>query len=136
MKYYLILTFAVILGQLFAAAIYIYLWQAKNDMIGYSKASELYVKKNIPAYVIILLFTILIMFVMSDYMDMNLSRAELIAKGRLTRFENIQANFRLYSIAYGVFAEVLIAMLYKKAKNEITNYAGKQGFDLTETNKS
>lgn len=133
MKYYLLLISAVILGQSFLGAISAWVFQRKNDAITYWKALNLYMKKEVGTFVVIVTFTLMLMFVLSDFMDLTKSRAELIAKGQLNRFEEAQKFFRTVAVVYGVFAQWLAYLFYKGGRNAIQNYGKQKGVDVSET---
>lgn len=129
MKYYLLLIIAVIIGQTFVAAVASWVFQRKNDNIGYWKAFKIYLHKEVGTFVVILSFTLLVMFVLSDWMDLTTSRAELIKKGALSKFENAQKNFRTYAAVYGVFAQWLAMLFFKGGQKAIENYGKQKGID-------
>lgn len=135
MKYYFILIAAVILGQSFQAAIAAWISQRKNDKIDYWKALKLYFRNEVGAFVVIFTFTMLVMFVLSDYMDLTKSRDELIAKGELNRFEQAQKFFRTVAVLYGVFAQWLAYLFYKGGRKAVENYGSKAGVDVNEIDK-
>jgi ATP/ADP translocase len=129
MKYYSLLMAAVVLGQLFVASLMIYYYQSKNENINYLKASGIYFNKSIARYVMIISFTLLVMFVLSDYMDLNITRAELMIKGELSKFEKAQKNFRTIASVYGMFAELVPLLVYKGVGKAIMQYSAKLGID-------
>lgn len=130
MKYYIILLLAVVLGQTFLAAMSAWVFQRKNEAISYKKALELYFKKEVGTFFVIISFTLLLMFVLSDYMDLTKTRAELIAKGELNRFEQAQKFFRTVAVLYGVFAQWLAYLFYKGGKKAIEDYGKTKGIDV------
>ena len=133
--YYLLLLLAVIIGQSFFASIVTWYYQRNNPMITYRQAFSLYIKKEAGTFIVILCFTLILMFVLSDYMDLTLSKAELIAKGKLNRFESIQKSFRTYAVIYGVFAQFFAVLFYKGGIKAITDFGRDKGIDLSENNK-
>jgi hypothetical protein len=134
MKYYLYLLISVLLGQLLVAAIAVYYYQSKNPHINYWKAVQVYLAKSIPVYAVIMAITFIVMFLLSDYMDLNLSRADLIAKDKLTKFELAQKNFRLLAICFGIAAELVALIVYKGVRLAVLDYGKKLGVDPVNQN--
>lgn len=132
MKYYLLLVFAVIIGQTFTGCVSAWVFQRKNDAIDYWKALKLYFKKEVGTFMVILTFTILLMFILSDWMDLSVSRAELMSREKLNRFEQAQKFFRTVAILYGVFAQWLAFLFFKGGKKAIDDYGKKAGVDTTD----
>jgi hypothetical protein len=132
MKYYLLLIAAVIIGQTFIACVSAWVFQRSNPNIGYFKALRIYLAKEVGTFVVIVSFTIMVMFVLSDWMDLTTSRAELIAKGKLTKFEQAQKNFRTYAAIYGAFAQLLALLFFKGGKKAIETFGKeKAGVDIS-----
>jgi hypothetical protein len=136
MKYYFLLLFAVIIGQTFLAAVSAWVFQKGNDNIDYPKALQLYFKKEMGTFFVILTFTLMLMFVLSDWMDLATSRTDLIAKGALTKFEQAQKNFRTVAVVYGVFAQWIAFLFYKGGKNAIEKYGKERGVNINEADKN
>lgn len=130
MEYYIKLFIAVIIGQTFLAAMSAWVFQRKNDAIDYWTALRVYLRKEIGTFIVILSFTGLVMFVLSDFMDLTKSRAELIAQGELNKFEQAQKFFRTVAVLYGVFAQWLAYLFYKGGRKAIEEYGKEKGIDL------
>jgi hypothetical protein len=129
MKYHLLLLVSVLLGQLLVGAIAVYYYQSKNPHINYRKAVQVYLMKSVPVYSVIIAITLIAMFLLSDYMDLNLTRADLVAKGKLTKFEIAQMNFRLIAVCFGISAELIANIVYKGVRIAIIDYGKKLGVD-------
>lgn len=127
--YYLLVIAAVVLGQTFTAAYLSWKHQTANDLINYPTAFKIYISKNLGTFAVIITFTMLILFVLSDWMDMNLTKAELIAKGKLTRVESIQRYFKTYATFYGVFAQGIASLFYKGGEKAIKDYGKQKGIE-------
>lgn len=132
MKYYFLLIAAVILGQTFTGCVSAWYYQRKNEAIGYGKALKVYFHKEIGTFAVIISFTLLVLFALSDWMDLTKTRAELLAKGELTKFEQAQKFFRTVAVIYGVFAQWAALYFFKKGKNAIEDYGKKEGVNLNE----
>lgn len=129
MKYYLLLLLAVVIGQLFTAAVSIWIFQKDNPNINYFRAVKVYFNKELATFVVIFTFTLLLMFILSDWMDLNVTQFDLRTKTQLTKFEAIQAKYRTYAALYGVFAQSIALLFFRKGKQAIQEYGKKQGFD-------
>lgn len=127
--YYLLVIAAVILGQTFTAAFLSWKHQTTNDLINYPTAFKLYINKNIGTFAVIVTFTLLVLFVLSDWMDLNLTKAELLAKGQLTKVEAIQTKFKTYATFYGIFAQGIASLFYKGGELAIKNYGKSKGIN-------
>lgn len=133
--YYLLLLAAVIIGQSFFASIVTWYYQRNNPAISYKQAFVLYLKKEAGTFIVIICFTLILMFILSDYMDLTMSRAELIAKGKLNRFESIQKSFRTFAVIYGVFAQFFAVLFYKGGIKAISDFGRDKGIDINENNR-
>lgn len=127
MKYYILLWAAVLIGQLFIASIQIWYFQKDNPNIGYGKAVRLYISKESATFVVITMFTLLLMFVLPDWFDLKLTPTDLKTKAQLTKFESIQMKYRTYAAVYGTFAQLLAFLFYKGGKKAIQEYGQKKG---------
>lgn len=130
MKYYLLLIAAVIIGQSFFSSVSVWYFQRDIKELNYFKALQLYFKREIGSYFVVILLTMMVMFVLSDWMDLTTTRAELIAKGTLTRFEKAQEKFRTYATGFGIFAQWIAFVLYKGGRNAIKDWAAIRGIDV------
>lgn len=122
MKYYTLLIAAVALGQTFTAAVSSWVYQRRNENISYWVAFKLYLKKEIGTFAVILSFTLMLMFALSDFMDLTKTRAELMAKGELNKFETAQKFFRTVALVYGVFAQWIALRFFKEGKKAVLDY--------------
>lgn len=127
--YYLLLIAAVIIGQTFTAAYLSWKYQTANDLIDYKKAFTIYVQKNIGTFAVIVTFTLMLLFVLSDWMDMTMTKQQLLSLEKRTRFQEAQLKFRTVAIAYGVFAQAIASLLYKGGELAIKNYGKQKGID-------
>lgn len=135
MIYYFLLIAAVIIGQVFVAAISAWIFQRNNEKIDYPTALKIYFNKEMGTFVVIISFTIIVMFVLSDWMDLTISKAQLLSREKLTKFEQAQSKFRTVAALYGMFAQWAALFVYKGGRNAIANYGKKQGVDVNENGK-
>lgn len=135
-KYMVLLIIAVGLAQSFVASVAIYFWQRKNPDINYKQASGIYFHSNVGRYVVVAISLLILCFVLSDWMDLSLSHAELLAKGKdaLTKAEKIQLQFKSWAIGVGAFIEVIAIALYKTGLDKILNYGNGKG--IADTDKT
>jgi hypothetical protein len=133
MIYYLNLIAAVILGQTFVAAVVSWIYQRKNDKVNYLTATKIYMKHEVGTFAVIFSFTLMVLFALSDWMDLNVSKAELLSRGKdgLSRFEHAQLKFRTYALCYGVFVQYLAFLFYKGGIKAILTWGQKNaGVDI------
>lgn len=123
---------AVLLGQLFVSSIAIWYYQSKNENVDYWKATKIYTHKQFPTFVAILTFTFLIMFVLSEWIDISKSRAELISTADIGYVEKIQKFFKTASAIFGIGAQWIVLVVYKKTRNAIVDYGKKGGVTIEE----
>lgn len=120
--YYLDLIISILMGQLFAASVWTYIFQFNNENIKYWKALKLYLKKERGSIALIISFTIIIMFIIPDWFDLHKSKADLLSMESLTKFEFIQSKWRTFVILYGIFLQSLALLVYKGGRELIKNY--------------
>ena len=129
MKYYALLFLAVIIGQTFVACVVVWVEQRKNRKLGYFKALKLYLEREVGSFMTILSFTAMVMFVMSDWMNLKLTKEDLLLKETLNKFEAAQVKFRTVAVCYGVFAQWIAWLFYKGGVHAIRNYGKTRGVD-------
>ena len=125
LNYIIILIAGVFLAQCFVASLAIWQWQKRNNNIKYPKAAEIYFTENLGRYVVVAVCTFILCFLLADYLDLSISRAELLAKNetvKLSRIELIQLRFRTFTVAIGAFVEVIAVIAYKKGLSKILEY--------------
>jgi len=133
-KYILLLIVAVFLAQAFIAAFAVYVKQLSNDNIKYGQALQLYFRSNMARYVLVAVCVLILSFIMSDYMDLSLTRADLRAKGidTLNRIERIQLYFKSWAIGVGAFIEVIAVLAYKAGFKSIIDFGKSKGVSADE----
>lgn len=128
--YYLILIAATIIGQTFTAAFLSWKYQLTNDLIEYPKAFKIYLHKNVGTFSVIVSFTLMLLFALSDWMDMSMTKQQLLSIEKRTRFQEAQLKFRTVALFYGVFAQGIASLFYKGGELAIKNYGKQKGVDL------
>jgi len=133
-KYILLLIVAVFLAQAFIAAFAVYVKQLSNDNIKYGQALQLYFRSNMARYVLVAVCVLILSFIMSDYMDLSLTRADLRAKGidTLNRIERIQLYFKSWAIGVGAFIEVIAVLAYKAGFKSSIDFGKSKGVSADE----
>jgi hypothetical protein len=116
MNNYLILLIAFILGQFLYTAITVYHLQKDKD-ISYVPAFKAYVKKEAGGYLVAILGLFVVMFILSDFIDINTQRKDLPEV--LTIKQKMIFYFRTSATIFGVFAQHIIFVAFKKGKRAI-----------------
>lgn len=130
-KYIGLLIIAVALAQAFIAALAVYFAQLKNNEINFAQAIRTYAKSNLARYVLVAVCVAIISFLLSEYMNLSLSRADLLKKGfkELTRTEKIQLHFKTYAVCVGAFIELIAVIFYRAGFNSIAKFGKEKGAD-------
>jgi uncharacterized membrane protein len=128
-KYIFLLIMAVFAAQLLITSIAVWFVQTKNPKITYPQAVKLYIHGNIARYVVVAAATLVLCFLLVDYLDLSMSHNDLKHLEKLTRAQQIQLNFRLYAIAVGSFIEILAVLFYKIGWKKINDFGKSQGID-------
>lgn len=119
--HYLIIAVGWLVGQFAYAAVSIYILQ-KNKDLSYWKAVGLYLKSEVGNFVIAFSGLLLIMFIASDYLDVNITKADLFNKESLTVKEKLIFYQRSASVGIGAFIQHLVYVAFKKGKKKIEQY--------------
>lgn len=126
--YILELIVATILGQTLVASISAWEAQRKNSNLDAFKAIFVYFKHESAKFLMIVIATLCLMFILPLVMDMEMTRKELILKeGTLTIVEKIQKNFRLYALLWGVFVELVVLVFYRGGRKAVQDYGKSKG---------
>lgn len=115
MNNYVIMVIAFFIGQNLYTAITVYNLQ-KNKSVGYWDALKAYVKKEIGGYIVALAGLAGLMFIISDFIDPSFKHQDSDVS---TWAGKVQAYFRTSMLAFGVFAQHLIFVAFKKGKKAI-----------------
>lgn len=129
MNIYLTVILGWIIGQITFTVICAYLLQRTKSTINYPTAIVVYGKAETGGYAIAICALAIVLFVMSDYIDLNLDRKVLIAKAALTFPEKFILFARSYSIVFGIFCQFLLLLVFKKGLKAINDYAAKNAID-------
>lgn len=130
MSNYLINFIGWLIGQFTITAIAVYIVQLKNENIEYLPACRVYVKKQIGGYVIAFAALVILMFVYSDFIDPKITKEILRSKAKRTYLEDALLYSRLIAVGYGIFAQFLMLLIFRRGMNAIIGYGTKNGVDL------
>jgi cbb3-type cytochrome oxidase subunit 3 len=131
MKYYLLLIVAWVLGMLLYTSITI--WRLQKDLpIDYMGAAKAYFKKEIGGYIVSFVFMFIVVFILPELININMSRAELMDKDHKTIAEKAQVMFRIASTILGMFSLHVAYSIYKVGKKAIIDAAAKKGADVSD----
>lgn len=122
--YYLNTIVAFLLGQFLTTAIVVYLFQ-KEKSIDYFSAMQTYIKAEIGYFIIGLFGIIAVCFVLSDYIDLKITKADLLVIKERTFKENMQLYFKTYALIVGSFIQLIAFKFRDKGKQAIVNVSDK-----------
>ena len=118
MNNYLTIIIAFIIGQFAYTTVTVYNLQRGKD-ISFWHAYAVYMKKETGWFVVAIAALACVLFVLSDYLDLNVKRSDLLSKDVLTMKEKVIVYFRTIALAVGEFAQHIIFLAMKKGKKEI-----------------
>lgn len=121
MNHYVIIALGWIIGQFAYAAVSVYVLQ-KNKNLNYWKAIKLYFPSEIGNFVIAFAGLLLIMFIASDFLDVEITAKDLRNKETLSIKEKLILYQRSASVGIGAFIQHLVYLGFKKGKKKIEEY--------------
>lgn len=122
--HYFMMFLGFILAQLLVTSIMVYQYQ-KEKSVSYGSALTAYLKAEIGYFVIGVVGILIIIFILSDYVDLSITRKDLLTKGGLTWKENLRLYFKSISILVGGFVQYIAFVYNKKGKIAIDKIADK-----------
>lgn len=125
MNNYVIIAVGWLLGQLGYAVVSAYMIQRKLEGIDYGKALRIYFRKEVGSFAMAFAALLIAMFIASDFIDIRVTRADLLDKEVLTLKEKIIVFFRTSSVVFGAFCQHGIYLAFRKGKKAIEEYADK-----------
>lgn len=114
-KQYLVVIIAFILAQLLMTSIVVYRYQ-KDKQIGYRTALLTYLKAEIGFFIIGIIGVTSICFILSDWVDLSLTKHDLLSIEHRTLKENMQLYFKTTSFVLGGFIQYLAFVWRDKGK--------------------
>lgn len=121
-KHYADMFFAFLLAQSLITAIMVYNYQ-KEKSIDYVKALTVYIKAEVGYFIIGVIGISCILFILSDFVNLSITREDLLTKGGLTWKENLQLYFKSSSLLVGGFVQYIAFVYKKKGKDAIDKIA-------------
>lgn len=128
MNQYVIIALGWVIGQFAYAAVSVYVLQRDKD-VPYWKAVQLYLSGEVGNFVIAFAGLLLIMFIASDFLDVEITVKDLRNKEMLTLKEKIILYQRTASIVIGGFIQHLVYVAFKKGKKKIEEYENDNKID-------
>jgi hypothetical protein len=123
-QHYFIVLFAFLLGQMLMTSIQVYNYQ-KDLKIDYDKALVTYLKAEVGYFIVGLVGIICVCFILSDFIDLRVTKDDLKKIASRTWKENLQLYFKTSSFVIGCFIQ-FIAFKYKdKGKDAIDKAVNK-----------
>lgn len=129
MNNYTIMIMAFVLGQLAYASVSIYIIQNKVTGIDYWQAVGQYFKKEIGSLVMAACGWAIVMFIASDWIDVNITRKDLLTKETLTLKEKMIVYQRTFAVLLGGVIQHVLYVAFKRGKKAIHDYAQKNNVD-------
>lgn len=127
--YYSNLIIAFIVGQLFFTAICSFYLQKNLPNVDYWTAFKIFLKKEFGGLVVAISFVLMLLFVLPDFINLQMTREELLKKENLTKVEQAQIWFKTIATAFGIFAQWIPFIVFKRGKKAIEDYAKQKGIE-------
>lgn len=120
-EHYLIIAAGWVIGQFAYACASVYVLQ-KNKNVGYWKAWSLYMGAEMGSFGMAFAGLLVILFIAGDYINIQITRADLLNKQTLTLKEKLIVFERSASVGIGAFIQHIIYAFFKKGKKKIEEY--------------
>ena len=120
MIYYIQAFVGLMLGMALMASINIYFFQQKKD-ITWMNAARAYWVAEIGFYVVGMFGAAVVLFIMSEFIDLNITKEDLRHKESITAKENIQKHFKTVMAFIGMFIQYIAFQVRKRGKTAIDN---------------
>lgn len=127
MNHYAIIAIGWLIGQFAYAAVSVYILQ-RNKNLNYWKAVQLYFPSEVGNFVIAFAGLLLIMFIATDFLDVEITAKDLRNKEALTVKEKLILYQRTASVGIGAFIQHLVYLGFKKGKKKIEEYEEQNNF--------
>lgn len=126
MIHYIQLFLGVIIGQGLITSILVYNYQ-KELKIEYNKALSTYIHAEKGFYVIGMFMLIALLFVMSEFINLNVTKQDLTSVEAKNWKQNLQMYFKTTSLLVGMFVQYIAFKVRSVGKIAIDNAAAKMG---------
>lgn len=120
MIHYVQLFFGFIIGQFLMMSLNVYDFQKKKD-ISYRNALAAYATAEIGYFVIAGIGLIALLFILSDYIDLNVTKNDLKSMDSLDWKQKLQLYFKTGSLVLGAFIQYLTFKFRSVGKKAIDN---------------
>ena len=120
MIHYVQLFFGFIIGQFLMMSLNVYDFQKKKD-IAYRNALKAYATAEIGYFVIAGLGLIALLFILSDYIDLSVTKNDLKSLESLDWKQKLQLYFKTGSLFLGAFIQYLTFKFRSVGKKAIDN---------------
>lgn len=117
---YIQLFFGFILGQSLMMAMNVYTYQ-KDMYIEYKQAVKAYAKAEVGYFIIAGIGLLVMLFVMSDFLDLTISKEDLKQLDVLNLKQKLQLYFKTGSVLLGMFIQFIAFKVRKTGKEAIDN---------------
>lgn len=117
---YIQLFFGFVLGQGLMMAMNVYSYQ-KDMHIEYKQALKAYTKAEIGYFVIAGIGLLVLLFIMSDFLDLTISKKDLRQLDVLNLKQKLQLYFKTGSVLFGMFIQFIAFKVRKTGKEAIDN---------------
>lgn len=118
MNNYLTIVVAFIIGQFIYTSITVYNLQNGKD-IDYWKAYGAYLRKETGWFIVAIAGLCGVLFILSDFINLDIKKADLVNKETLSAKEKIVLYFRTSALLLGMFIQHVVFKVYKKGKEEV-----------------
>lgn len=120
-NHYLIIAGGWAVGQIAYASVSAYILQ-KDKNTSYWSAVKLYFSAEIGSFVMAFSGLLVIMFIAGDFINVEITRADLLNKQALSWKEKVIVYQRCASVGIGAFIQHLLYVGFKKGKKKIEEY--------------
>lgn len=112
---YLIVICAFLLAQFLMTSIVVYRYQKDKD-ITYDKALITYLKAEVGFFIIGLVGVVSLCFILSDWIDLSLTKKDLLSIEHRTLKQNLQLYFKTSAFVLGGFIQYIAFIWRDKGK--------------------
>ena len=123
-KHYLIMLLGFFLAQLLMVSIMVYNYQKEKD-VPYLVALRTYLKAELGFFIIGLLGISSVLFILSDFIDLSVTKKDLLTIEGKSLKQNLQLYFKTASFVIGGFIQYIAFIYKKKGKAAIDKLADK-----------
>lgn len=112
---YVIVICAFLLAQILMTSIVVYRYQKDKD-ISYDKALITYLKAEVGFFIIGLIGVVSLCFILSDWIDLSLTKKDLLSIEHRTFKQNLQLYFKTSAFVLGGFIQYIAFVWRDKGK--------------------